>query len=54
MAKPAPKEKRVTVTVRVPEKTKKQLEEYATLTKRTMGGYVELALEAQFKKDGGK
>jgi predicted HicB family RNase H-like nuclease len=51
MSKPAPKEKRVTVTVRLPERIKKLLEENAAKTKRTLGGYVELALEAQFQKD---
>jgi predicted DNA-binding protein len=45
------RDEKITVTVRLPLSVKKRLEQYAAKTKRTLGGYLELALEAQFAKD---
>jgi hypothetical protein len=52
MPKTPGRDEKVTVTVRLPASVKRRLEEYAAKTKRTLGGYLELALEAQFAKDG--
>jgi predicted DNA-binding protein len=50
--KTSARDEKITVTVRLPLSVKKRLEEYAAKTKRTLGGYLELALEARFAKDG--
>ena len=47
----ADKEKKVPVTVMLPESVKDCLDDLAFATRRTRGGYVELALLAQFERD---
>ncbi len=54
MPKPNKKNGKITVSVMLPKSIKKQLDQAALATKRTRGGYMELALEAQFKRDGVK
>jgi hypothetical protein len=48
------KSDKMTVSVMLPRTMKKKLDELSILTKRTRSAYVELALEAQFKKDTAK
>ncbi len=54
MPKPNKTDGKVPVTIMLPRTMKNQLNKIAISTKRTRGGYIELALEAQFKKDGVK
>jgi hypothetical protein len=45
------KTKKVTVTLLIDTDIRDQLGEYARLTRRTISGYTELALLAQFARD---
>jgi hypothetical protein len=50
MRKPQ-KAKKVTVTLLIEADIREQLSEFAKVTRRTISGYTELALLAQFQKD---
>jgi predicted transcriptional regulator len=52
MPKDNPKSDKTPVTIMLTRYVKKGLDQAATVTKRTRSGYVELALERQFRKDG--
>jgi predicted transcriptional regulator len=45
------KDEKIPVTVMLPRGVKERLNELAHQTRRTRGGYIELALLAQFKRD---
>jgi predicted transcriptional regulator len=45
------KSEKIAVTVMLPRVVKKRLDELAHETRRTRGGYIELALLAQFARD---
>jgi predicted transcriptional regulator len=45
------KDEKIAVTVMLPRLVKKRLDELARDTRRTRGGYIELALLAQFERD---
>jgi len=45
------KNEKIAVTVMLPRRVKKRLNELARDTRRTRGGYIELALLAQFERD---
>lgn len=48
------KDGKIPVGLMLPPRLKEQLDKAAFQTKRTISAYVELALEAQLKKDGAK
>jgi predicted transcriptional regulator len=45
------KDVKIAVTVMLPKVVKERLDELARETRRTRGGYIELALLAQFERD---
>jgi predicted transcriptional regulator len=45
------KDEKIAVTVMLPKAVKERLDELARETRRTRGGYIELALLAQFERD---
>jgi predicted transcriptional regulator len=45
------KAEKIAVTVMLPRVVKERLDELASETRRTRGGYIELALLAQFERD---
>jgi predicted transcriptional regulator len=45
------KDEKIAVTVMLPKVVKERLDELARETRRTRGGYIELALLAQFERD---
>jgi len=45
------KDGKIAVTVMLPRVVKERLDELARETRRTRGGYIELALLAQFERD---
>jgi predicted transcriptional regulator len=50
--RPGPaKDEKIAVTVMLPKVVKKRLDALARETRRTRGGYIELALLAQFQRD---
>jgi predicted transcriptional regulator len=50
--RPGPaKDEKIAVTVMLPKVVKERLDELARETRRTRGGYIELALLAQFERD---
>jgi predicted transcriptional regulator len=50
--RPGPaKDEKIAVTVMLPRVVKERLDEVARETRRTRGGYIELALLAQFERD---
>ena len=48
------KDEKIAVTVMLPRVVKERLDEFAHETRRTRGGYIELALLAQFERDKSK
>jgi predicted transcriptional regulator len=45
------KDEKIAVTVMLPRLVKERLDQLARETRRTRGGYIELALLAQFERD---